>query len=156
MSETVTYKIVNPSDPYTIVARDRGVAAVCSLLLGHGWYPFTVLSGPADAEGVPLLALDDNVYAALEWFRETFGESIEPFIASRRLEIADALDSVLIGSLQDRRTYEAGLELITEDENRISWRTRWLDERRSSLNNIGGRAYAIAESLRSSALDVTL
>lgn len=60
----------------------------------------------------------------MEWLREQFGQDFDLSAAfdAHAAEIADCLDTVLIGRFQDRRTYEDGLSLITEAQNRIKWR----------------------------------
>jgi hypothetical protein len=42
------FKIVNPSDPYTIEASSLDVAVMDSVLLGQGNYQFTSLDGGQD------------------------------------------------------------------------------------------------------------
>jgi len=55
---------------------------------------------------------------------------------------------VLIGDAAHRKAFEKGLELIDDPVKREQWREHWLDERRTSMNNIGGRAWGLAKRLR--------
>ena len=137
------YEIINPSDPYTIKGEFK-IAVLSTIVLGEGMYSLQPESG--DEEHMPLFLFG----GAMEWLKERFGQDFDlpAAIHAHAVEIADCLDTVLIGSFGDRRTYEDGLSLITEEPNRIKWRDRWLDERRSSMNNIGGRAYQLAVKLR--------
>lgn len=141
-----TYEIVNPSDPYTICADDRAVAAVACFLLGQGQYAFTDIENGED--GVPIF-LFGGVDA---WTNETFGKNasdlIKGVLADKRDALIACLDSTLIGRPSDRASYEKGLELIDDPAKRKAWRDHWHDERRSSLNDIGGRAYELADRLR--------
>jgi hypothetical protein len=148
-SAPVVYEIVNPSDPYTLASADRGVACATGLLLGEGRYGLTVLSGPdgaEGAEGLPIFLF--NADECLPWFQAQFGMGFGEFLAAHRAAIAECLESVRIGSLADRVTYQAGLDLITEEANRVVWRDRWHEQRRSSMNNIGGAACRLAAQLR--------
>lgn len=136
------YEIINPSDPYTIKGEFK-IVCLATCLLGEGSYALESESGD---EHMPIFLFG----GAMEWLKEKFGADFDlpAEIRDRSVEIADCLDTVLIGRFQDRKTYEDGLRLITDEQNRTKWRDRWLDERRSSMNNIGGRAYQLAARLR--------
>ncbi len=142
------YEIVNMSDPYTIEARSLDVAFVACLFLGSGQYAFKPLE--EGAEEVPLFLLG----GAEQWCRAHFAESVENvvgLVTGQRLDLAACLESCLIGHLKDRETYRAGLELIDDADKRIQWRERWHNDRLSSMNNIGARAYRMAAKLRAGA-----
>jgi hypothetical protein len=140
------YEIINMSDPYTMEAHSLDVAAVACLLLGSGQYALDPFE--EGAERVPMFMFGDPD----PWFQQHFGKPLKQVIAdvrtNKRAEIADCLDSVLIGKRRDRETYLAALALIDDPAKQQEWRDRWLDDRRSSLNNIGGRAYKIARNFR--------
>lgn len=141
-----TYVIANPSDPYTICADDLAVAAVACWLLGSGHYAFTNVEDPKDEVPIFLFGGQDA------WTKEKFDMNAEGLIkdvlANKREALIACLDSTLIGRPSDRASYEKGLELIDDPDKRKAWRDHWHDERRSSLNDIGGRAYDLAERLR--------
>lgn len=140
------YDIINMSDSYTIKAESLDVAAVACLLLGSGQYGFA----PLEDGGVKIpLFMFGGVD---EWFREHFGKDVGPCVEEirekRAGELADCLDSCLIGSLTDRQEYERELELIESPESREKFRAERHDKRRTSMNDIGGRAYEMAKRLR--------
>lgn len=110
------YEIINPSDPYTIKGEFK-IAVLSTILLGEGSYALQSESGD---EHMPVFLF----CGAMEWLRAQFGQDFDLSAAfdTHAAEIADCLDTVLIGRFQDRRTYEDGLSLITEAQNRIKWR----------------------------------
>jgi hypothetical protein len=142
------YEIINPSDPYTIEAPSLDVAFVACLFLGTGQYAFKPLD--EDGEEIPLF-----IFGGMEaWCAEHLEEGFEAVVTrvttepAKRKELADCFDSCLIGRREDRNAYRAGLELIDDPAKREQWRDRWHDDRRSSLNNIGARAFEMASKLR--------
>lgn len=154
---SVLYEIINLSDQYTIEAHALDVAFVACLLLGRGQYSFEPIISQSEAApdkneaaiGIPLFLFGGADQWCQQQFREEIGETIRRVTHGKSQELADCLDSCLIGGAQERQTYTAGLELIDDPGKREIWRSRWHDERRSSLNDIGGRAYEMAKRLRS-------
>jgi len=142
------YEIVNMRDPYTIEAMSLDVAAVACAILGGGQYQFRPLED--GGEEIPFFMFGGEDEWCQKHFRETFEQTASRVRKDKMEELADCLDSVLIGHAQDRKTYNNGLELIDDPEKREIWRCLWHDERRSSLNDIGGRAYKIAKNFRES------
>lgn len=140
------YEITNPSDPYTIQG-EREICAAAVIMLGEGHYGLTCVDGTDD--GLPIF-LFANAAHVEGWWMEAFDCELSASL-SRHAEIAEALDSVLIGDPTDRATYEVGLSLITNESNRAAWREKWHEDRRSSLNNIGARAWQLAELIRKAA-----
>lgn len=138
------FEIINPSDPYTIEAPDLKVAAVACVLLGNGKLGFQGIDCEAE---VPLFLFGGYD----EWFTKHCGGDFKSVMAqvteSRLSELADCLDSVLIGDAAHRKSFQKGLELIDDPVKR----EHWLDERRSSMDNIGGHAWSIAKQLREKA-----
>lgn len=142
------YRIVNMSDPYTIEAERLDIAVVACAMLGAGQYAFEPTEAGHQDKAVPLF-----MFGGIdEWCKEKFGQPFEAVLQGildeRPGDLATCLESCLIGDHQDRKTYQDGLALITEPDKRKEWRDRWHDERRGSLNDIGGRAYAMARNLR--------
>ncbi len=143
------YEIINPSDEYHFEAPDLELAAIALLVLGEGHY-----AGRADEEGgtdIPLFMLGNNPD---DWFKKhfnkTFGESLEGIMKSkaRKSELADALDSVIIGSLNERKELAESLKEITDEKEKEKYKKQWSDKRRSSMNNIGKRAKLLADATR--------
>jgi hypothetical protein len=125
------FEIANPSDKYTI----KGPFMACAIavaMLGNGAYGI---------KGTPVLFGWDA------WLKEKGIEDLSAHIAAHKIEIAAALESVLIGSEADRREVESALALMPEDK-RAAWLAERHDNRRSSMNNIGERAHKLARAIR--------
>jgi hypothetical protein len=141
---SVIYEIDNPSDPYTMVAEDRAVAAVAVVFLGEGMW------GLSDREGktaVPIFAFGGGAERLERWFATELGTTLAAVVSEKRQAIAAALRSVAIGSISDREAFDRGFALIDDPVKKEEWRTWWHDQRRSSLNDIGRRAWALADRL---------
>lgn len=120
------YEIINPSDPYTIEGEFK-TCCVATVILGEGAY------GLDGTESMPIFLISD----ADEWFRQAFSATLEDVLQSTPpAELAACLDSVLCCSAKERRAL-AG-------EERLAFH----DARRSSQNDIGRRAWALAERVR--------
>lgn len=125
------FELINPSDPYTFEAPDLAVAGALVCILGEGMYGAEPLH---EADGsVPMFPIDGHE----EWF-EALGASFEDTIRGRKAEIAEAMDSLLIGTFSDRAEFAV---------SGMSWH-EWHDSRRSSINDIGKRAKHFAKAMR--------
>jgi hypothetical protein len=139
------YEIINMSDHYTIEAKSLEAAFVACLLLGDGQYSFEPVE-KGEGEKVPLFMMG----GIKDWSLEHFGAHYDAVVArmttepEKRAELAECLDSCIIGN---RATYLAASELM-DPSKRDQWRTKWHDINRSSMNDIGGRAYKMAAKLR--------
>lgn len=123
---------------------ERNACIVAGLLLGEGAY---TLSDIETGEDVLPIMLVSTPEALDEWLREHLGipgEGLGQYIGEHRIAVADALASVVIGR---RDVYEAALARIPEAEHG-RFGEEWHDKHRSSLNDIGTRAQALAENLR--------
>jgi len=143
------YEIINMSDAYTIEANDLELAFVACILLGRGQYAFEPLSD--DGVKVPFFMFGGIDEFCQKHFSKSSGAILDGVMETRSNELADCLDSCLIGGKDNRQTYFDGLALIDDPAKREIWRKKWHDERRSSLNDIGGRAYEMANKLRAKA-----
>lgn len=133
------YKLINPSDPYTFIADDLEVATIVVLTFGVAYG-----AEPKDnTEAVPIFLFR----SALDWYKEKFGRTPDEGIKARKSAVADALASFMLGSFEDRRRYEAALSAITDLDKKEKFIAVWQDGH-SSLNNIGGRAHALAKMLK--------
>ncbi len=136
-------EIINPSDPYTLEVFDLAGAAAALLLLGEGYYALTAEDG---TEIVPLFMFADEEFIG-KWFAEnTDKESLVEALKDRE-RIARHMESVVLGSFGDRTFYMAAIGELPTKEARERFAATWLD-RRSSMNNIGGRAQEWAKRLR--------
>lgn len=132
------YNLANPSDPYTFVADDLETAAlvVYSLSLGYG-------ATTKDGEiAVPIFIFG----GAEEWYTKQFGRSVEDGLKAKKKQVAEALNSMMLGHFEDRRRYEAALAAITEPDKREKFIAEWQDGR-SSMNDIGTYCHKLAEKL---------
>ena len=134
------WEVMNMSDRYTIESDDFESASLAVLLLGRGAYSLIPIT--QDAPEMPLFIFG----GASDWFEKQFGRNLDESLAANRTKIADALDSVLIGGR------ERMLEIINTvpPDQRNEQRLKWHDIERSSLNDIGRRAWRMAARLRAS------
>jgi len=132
------YNFVNPSDPYTFIAEDFETAALVVRLLGLAYG-----AEPKDGNGesVPIFLFGGEKDAD-EWYMAQFHHTPKEGLNEKRVPIADALLSFMLGSFEDRRRYEAALAAITDPEKREEFIHAWQDGC-SSLNNIGKRAHML-------------
>lgn len=136
------FDIINPSDPYTMKADSLLTAAVAICLLGEGKLAIKQLDGDAN---VPIFLFGGHD----EWFTKNLGGTFQAVLnnVTDSPELADCLDSVLLGGQEERQQFEQELQLL-EPEQRDEYRNLWHDERKSSDNDIGRRAWRMAQHLR--------
>ena len=139
------YTIINPSDPYTVEAHSLDVAAIACVILGNGQYAFEPTE--KDQESVPMFFGSFDPWFQSH-FNETLKQTVERVRRDKRKELADCLDSVLIGRLDARKDFLSGRDPNETRESFEKARFERHDERRSSFNDIGGRAYKTAANLR--------
>ncbi len=134
------YELINPSDPYTFIAADKEVAALVigSLSLAFG----AETKNKAEENRVPIFMFGGFE----EWYQEEFGRTPAEGLAAKKNEVGEALTSFMIGHFEDRVRYNAALEAIDDPEKAEVFKTKWQD-RRTSLNNIGGVAHSIGKNL---------
>lgn len=137
----MVYEIINPSDAYTMKSDDPVAACCACLFLGEGRYALRDKEGESVC---PLFILGGDPAA---WFRDTFGITLDDAMASKRIAVADALDSVLIGGFAAREEVESAIELM-QPEDAEKWMAKRHDDRRSSMNDIGKRAKVLAKFFR--------
>ena len=147
-----TFKIINMSDPYTLVAADPLDACLACLFVGEGHYGLHEVGGQEFRMPVFLGAGADEVS---EWVRQTFGVGLDAAITAHMAAIADCLDSVLIGDAEEREVTLAEAAQFADGTDRRQYLAGVHNRRRSSLDDIGTRAWAIGKALRKSAAEVT-
>lgn len=138
--KTKTYEIINPSDAVTLQASDLRIAGVAVLLLGNGLYGLT---DENDEAVVPLMLFGTSE----KWLKENHIESLNDFIKENKSAIADVLASVTYGKIEERLGFDKAVGMMTPEKAK-EYRAWWNDKNRSSLNDIGQRALAIAAKLR--------
>lgn len=137
------YEIINPSDPYTLESDDFKVAAGAVLLVGQGKYG--MCSVEEDSETLPVFLLG----GAEEWLKEHDMYPFDEWLRANAERVAACLETVIIGSLADRKRLERVLACISDPEERAKARFAHHDEKRSSLNDIGKACGIYAKKLRS-------
>jgi len=130
------FEVINPSDPITFEADDPDIAALAGLLLGSGRY------GVVDEDGnealpLYLFGMSDEEAERVVKPRAEKGKTPEGKAA-----LVAALDSFAVCSMSSRKAMRAAL-----GSDREALR-RWNEEKRSSMNNICGRAAKLADSMR--------
>jgi hypothetical protein len=131
------WELINPSDPYTFRADSVEVAGAVVLFLSYRFGARTIDEEPVMQ--TPLLTGWDA------WL-EAHGIDSD-WITAHRVEIADALDSLLIGSKDNRVDAEEAMNRMAPEE-REAWRNQRQERLRTSLNEIGEIAYRKAKLLR--------
>lgn len=134
------YELVNPSDAVTFEASDHRVAVAVCMLLGEGRYSLKAETDKKE-DGFPNLLFADESTTMRVLAEHGFENDFE-FLNSHALPIADAMDSLAYCSMDDRKALFA---TIGSDRAALS---RWNEEKRTSLTNIGLRAGAWSKTLR--------
>jgi hypothetical protein len=125
------YEIINPSDKYTMESNDKAAACAACLFLGEGKYALSDMDGN---RVLPILAFgnaDPN-----EVMQDTCGITLTETVATKKPAIAAALRSVMIGDPSFRTLWKDASE---------ETKAKYLDENRSSMNNIAKRAQQLAD-----------
>lgn len=133
------YEIINPSDKYTLEAESHEIACIACVFLGRGQYSLEPQDG-SDL-GCPFFMFGNDPD---QWWKETFGRTLsEALDGCDKAELAKCLESVLLGSYEDREVYDAAIAAIDDAEKAEAFRRKWHDKR-SSMNDIGGNARRLA------------
>lgn len=145
----ILYAIVNPSDPYTIEAPSLDVAAMAAILLGQGNYGFNALDGSVS---VPLFSYGGGDEWAHKHFKEDLMEMSNRVMDTKLGEVADCLDSVLYGDAEEREEFIESTNHL-DQPNFLAMRTLRQQDKCSSADDIGERAYRMSAKLRKSIAD---
>ena len=134
------YELINPSDKYTFIAKNKEVAALVVLSLSKGYGAVT--ENNDENQNIPVLLFDNED----EWFKNEFGKDIEESLNENKVNLSEALDSFMLGGFEDRKRYKLALESIDDDEKREAFKAKWQDAR-TSMNDIGGYAHKLAKAV---------
>lgn len=138
----MVYELINPSDPYTFECSSREVAALTVSALS----PMYGAKAENEEDEIPIFIFWGND-GYEKWYEESFGRTVEEGVNALYNEIADCLDSFVLGNTSDRERFSAAVEAITDADKLRAFKTKWQDSR-SSMNDIGGTAYALAEKMK--------
>lgn len=139
-------EIINPSDPYTLETDNFLAAAVGIALVGNGKLG---LSCENPKLRTPILFGWD------QWFKDQGIDDLGKWLEAHSAEVADALDSVMIGNIGDRALFLDALEAIDDPVKREAFRAKQHDKKRSSMNDIGAACWKTAAALRKKSGKVT-
>ncbi|EOH6357414.1 TPA: hypothetical protein NVL99_000560 [Acinetobacter baumannii] len=138
------FELINPSDKCTFEAPNLKIAAIVTCVLGNGQYSAKGMQHDLD---VPFFLFGGHE----EWFVSRFGTNFEETLIqvrnAEKKDLVDSFNSVLLGSYLDRTAFFKAYNLIKDPAEQNKWRRQWLDERRSSFNNICERAWNYAEQM---------
>lgn len=135
------YDVINPSDPVTIEADTPLVAGLAVLALGHGKFAAVDEDG---STAIPLM-LFGGMAAVNEWLAAVGYEGeLSAALAEHRAAIAACLRTAMVASISERRGLTAALAAGGGDT--AAALAAFNEDRRSSMNNICGRAALIAAS----------
>ena len=126
------YEIINPSDAMTMYAPTPVLAGVAVALMGNG---------KLGVEGSPILFGWD------EWLKENGIEDLSAWVKDHAAEVGTALRSVALGSVNDRRDYDAALAAIDCPEKRAAFIVARNDRRRSSMSDWETWAHQLADRI---------
>lgn len=131
------FELVNPSDAITFEAESFEAAACATLLVGGGKYAAKPVSG--DGERVPIFLLGGFD----QWFGTRFSgfRDMDELLDAYAASTARCLRSFLIGNRGD---FEAG---AAHAPDREAFRHEWNVRKRTSMNDIVGRANDIAQAI---------
>lgn len=137
------FNIINQSDPYTLRAPDLEIAAVAICLLGEGKYGLEEIGGDRSGR-VPMFLIGGHE----EWFAKQFGRdfatTVNHVVGKRPEELCKALASVFIGTPADMLAFEEAAKACVDVEEIAVLKLKTHDEKRTSLNDIGRRAWHLS------------
>lgn len=142
------YEIINPSDHVMLTAdeSDELLVAIAVLTIGNG------KAGVVRDDGVEVLPL--MLFGGSDIWLKDKGltiDSIGAWMRSNRTKIAAILETVFYGSISEAKALDAALTELPRDQA-IAARSKYNDEKRSSLNDWGAACLSCAKTLRATAL----
>lgn len=140
------YEIVNLSESYTLMAPNFKTACIAVCLFGEGLYGVREI-GDGEIHIMPQFV----IYNGDQWFIDEFGKpSKEVAEEVPKSLLAEVMDSVLIGTPEERKFYEAARLLVPLDKQ-DKLKELYLQNilsKRFSLNSIAQQAQIWAKKLR--------
>ncbi len=128
------YEVINPSDPVTLEAQDIEAAQAACLLLGEGAYALH------DADGKEVMPL--FLLGGLNEWAEQHKFDLGRIRRDKLPAVIECLESAACCEIRDR---QAILAAVGDDPEALA---RYNDTKRSSLNDICGRAFKLAAGLK--------
>lgn len=133
-----TFDLINMSDKVTYLAPDLEIGAIVAFLLGEGRYGARTVDD-GELLDVPIFLFGGSE----EWCKAQLGCDIEALfhvrLEARKAEVADAMRSALYADADERVALDELRSRMPDDEW-AAFRAKHQDGRRTSMNNICGRA----------------
>lgn len=141
------YEVVNPSDAVSIEADDSVVASAATILVGTGKYFLSAADG--SKVDMPMMLFAKDPSALLQSWCEQVGFKDFDALMGKHIEaVATCLESSLVGDVSDRAGLLEVFEKVGDKGSIAEAMDAWNDKKRSSMNDICGRARSIARGLR--------
>ena len=140
------YQFVTPSDPITFLADDDKVAFACALLLGNGKACCYRNDENGNEVNIPSMLM--FVKNPEEVITEELGMDFDKFWDQNKSKIKACFNSFAYGSVQDRKTYDAAIEAITDFEKLKEFKAKHEDDNRSSMSKWVQGAWDMAEKIK--------
>lgn len=140
------FEIQNPSDAMTIEADDYVVAGVAMLYLGEGKIGLT---DEAEETAFPILAFggDEALNGWLDHVGIGLIDDLRPYAVENKDKIAICLESIVYGSITDRKAIMATVA-GKEHHEVLQAMKAWNDVKRTSLNDYSAVAFGLASQIR--------
>ena len=142
------YRVINPSDPIAFRSPNRKIATLVITLIGGGRYAgeaYTDAGKRLESEDVPFFMFG----GFKEFWQQITGEENTEGAVNRNLdEVIASLRTVTLGTIEDLKLYESAVSIIDDPVKRHAFIAEWNEQRRTSLNDIMGRAHKIANMLQ--------
>lgn len=126
------YTLVNPSDAICFET-DNESALMAGVLMSTGSGMISLNRVPESKGRLPMIAFMSKEQLS-EWEQECFGGPLGDYIAGHKAEIAAALGSFLYGSPGERKLFA---EAVKNEPDPIAFKSKWNDDRRTSMSDYG-------------------
>lgn len=137
------YELINPSDAYVFEAQTEEVAVLTAWLLSPSY-------GARAKDGETCFGIPGFMDDPKAEFEARYGRTPVEAVMALRLEIAAAMESMILGNFKDWPLYQEAYGAIEDAEKRRNFKVRWR-EKRTSMNDIGSEAERISCDLRKGA-----
>jgi hypothetical protein len=138
------WELINPSDAIVFETDSVELAALAVAVVGRGQY-----GAEADCTGknveIPMFAFQSSEETD-KWFIDYFGASLEQSLSRRKSELPAVLRSFTLGHPKDLESYNLSLSFIPLEKHQ-EFKSKWKEQRRSSMNDICGYAWQCADEL---------
>lgn len=137
------YELINPSDAYVFEAQTEEVAVLTAWLLSPSY-------GARAKDGETCFGIPGFMDDPKAEFEARYGRTPVEAVMALRLEIAAAMESMILGNFKDWPLYQEAYGAIEDAKKRRNFKARWR-EKRTSMNDIGSEAERISCDLRKGA-----